>query len=223
MYLRSALQVKVSCHPSWQLLPATFPFFFKPPFSPCDFLVNPLSLLPSCESGEGLGIQEKKGNQSFWLFFHIYFPSPELSRLLNSGLLIYLPTLPLNYIFPLIYVFPPLPLIISSFPPNPLPNFASSYQKTCLGNEMMQEKPPLLQESEIGPPPKKIILVYFKSRHILLIDLRERKKKVKAQKSDSGMSTFRDAPRIPLSQRRRVQRSAEASLLLAWCVRNVKS
>lgn len=79
MYLRSALQVKVSCHPSWQLLPATFPFFFffKPPFSSCDFLVNPLSLLPSCESGEGLGIQGKKRGISLFgsgasFFLHLF-------------------------------------------------------------------------------------------------------------------------------------------------------
>lgn len=80
MCLRSALQVKVSCHPSWQLLPATFPFFFKPPFSSCDFLVNPLSLLPSCESGKGLGIQGKKRGISLFgsraVFFSHLFPIP---------------------------------------------------------------------------------------------------------------------------------------------------
>lgn len=193
MYLRSALQVKVSCHPSWQLLPATFPFFFF--FFQTAVLLLWLFGEPTLpppflwEWRRTRYSGEKKGGISLFgfaadFFLHLFpipwtFPpaeqwSPNLPPHSTSLL-----SLPLYYIFPLpLRSPPPLPLIISSFPPNPLPNFASSYQKTCFGNEMMQEEPPLLQESEIGPPKKtKNILVYFKSRHILLIDLQERGKK----------------------------------------------
>lgn len=106
MCLESILQVKVSCHLSWQFLPATFfKKFFKKLFSSCDFSVNSLSSLPSRESGGGLCIsEEREENKSF---FSIHSSSSELPRPSSlicliggrGGLLSYDPLLSYLYLF----------------------------------------------------------------------------------------------------------------------------